>query len=282
MKLSDIQYLRQYSNFCETTASFIRYQRDPIASQKLLETYSLSEIAGDNDDFTRAFRLTQWLCAHVRHDGSYGNNDPQDAWSLLSLFYEKDHVGINCLSLSIILAECCLALSIPARVVYMMPYSFQDIDNHVVVEIYCNRNEQWILLDPTYSCYISDQKGTPLSLMQVRNLLEQGHPFFFSDTFSYNGEPVLDVEDVRQYYAKNLFFLRCRSLQRFGSHVHQENMIEIAPRGFDVHTRMVKNLEYRIAQFGPFPVLKTWLCYESQLKNQTLSPFHFYQPAIVE
>ncbi len=93
MKLSDIQYLRQYSNFCETTASFIRYQRDPIASQKLLETYSLSEIAGDNDDFTRALRLTQWLCAHVRHDGSYGNNDPQDAWSLLSLFYGKDHVG---------------------------------------------------------------------------------------------------------------------------------------------------------------------------------------------
>ena len=272
-----IHYLQKYSIFRATTANPIAYHRDPVSSQELEPRYSLEQIAGNGDAFSKSLRLMQWISHSIRHNGAYGNGDSQDALTLLSRYYHKKQSGINCLALSIVLTECCLALSIPARVVYMMPYDTKDIDNHVVVEIYWDTFKRWVMLDPTYCCYIHDGKGTTLSLMEIRSKFCCGHEIFFSDTIQYNGENKLDLVDIQNYYIKNLFFLRCRSHQIFGEHRQYGEMIEIAPDGFDVHTRMVENLKYRIAEFGSFPILTQWLAYEMQSENPHLSPAQFYE-----
>ena len=46
-----------------------------------------------------------------------------------------------------------------------------------------------------------------------------------------------------------------------------KNMLEIAPLGFDVHKRMLNNLQYRIDTFGDYPVFQTWKNYEENLAN---------------
>ncbi len=51
---------------------------------------------------------------------------------LLTYSFENDEHGINCLNKAKILAECCLALGIFARRVFIHPFSPFDFDSHVV------------------------------------------------------------------------------------------------------------------------------------------------------
>ena len=66
-----------------------------------------------------------------------------------------------------ILAECCLALGIPARRVFIMPFSPYDTDNHVVNEIYDDTREKWVMMDPTTGGMFVDENRTPLSLIEM-------------------------------------------------------------------------------------------------------------------
>ena len=227
--------------------------------------FNLKAIAGESD-LDKAINLLAWVNKYVRHTGNYDNSDDQDAISLLSLSYKKDF-AVNCLSMSIVLAECLLSVGVRARVMYMMPQSEVDEDNHVVVEAYVSELDKWIMVDPTYGSYCLDSKGNILNLWEIRNIVANDQDYYFSDTINYNGEIIKEIEDVREYYAKNLFFLRCRSVQGYGQHREYKNMLEIAPLGFDVHKRMINNLQYRIDTFGDYPVFQTWKSYEENLKN---------------
>ncbi len=93
---------------------------------------------------------------------------------------------------------------------------------------------------------------------------------------NYNGEIVDDIEDVKNYYAKNLFFLRCKSVQGYGQHREYGNILEIAPIGFDVHKRMVKNLLFRIKEYGDFEMFRIWMKYEESLENKYIDVNSIY------
>ncbi len=101
--------------------------------------------------------------------------------------------------------------------------------------------------------------------------------FFFSEHLNYNGNEVEDLEDLKEYYAKNLFFLRCKSRQGYGEHIAYGNMLEIAPAQFDVHKRMVTNLLYRIKTYGNCEVFTLWKNYESDLCNRYIDIHVFYR-----
>ena len=88
------------------------------------------------------------------------------------------------------------------------------------------------------------------------------------------------LEDIKEYYAKNLFFLRSKSVQGYGVHREYGNMLELAPAGFDVHERMVANLQYRIKEYGACKLFSDWLAYESELCNRYIDINTFYQPPL--
>ncbi|MCM1387320.1 MAG: transglutaminase-like domain-containing protein [Bacillus sp. (in: Bacteria)] len=254
-----------------------RYQEPEYAM--IEEKYHISEIAGaGKSDLEKALNLLEWVNLHIRHTGNYDNSDRQDALTLLELAFDKDK-GINCLAMSIILCECLLALKVKARVMYMMPKSAEDGDNHVVVEAFIPagsepdalqtpNSNKWIMLDPTYGSYCLDDKGKILNLYEIRNHIVKDEDYHFSDSINYNGVRVDDIEDVKNYYAKNLFFLRCKAVQGYGQHREYGDMLEIAPTGFDVHRRMVENLLYRIKTYGDCEIFNIWMAYEENLQNK--------------
>lgn len=232
---------------------------------ELNDKYELKKIAGERD-LDKVINLLSWVNKYVRHRGDYDNSDTQDAISLLNLTYKKDF-AVNCLSMSIILSECLLSVGVKSRVMYMMPQSETDRDSHVVVEAYVSEWGKWIMADPTYGSYCLDSNGNILNLWEIRKMIANDRDYYFSDTINYNGIIVKDIENVQEYYEKNLFFLRCRSAQGFGQHREYKNMLEIAPLGFDVHSRMVKNLQYRISTYGDHPIFRIWREYEENLAN---------------
>ncbi|MHC1695879.1 MAG: transglutaminase domain-containing protein [Eubacteriales bacterium] len=125
--------------------------------KKLSDDYRLIEIAGTVSDFEKAKNLLIWLSAHTLHKGDYDNHVTSLALDLLEYTFDKGMDGaVN--SLAIILTSLLLAVGIPARTVYIMPFSPYDGDNHVVTHAYIKEQRKWIMLDPTYSSYISNEK----------------------------------------------------------------------------------------------------------------------------
>lgn len=254
--------------------SAITYKTDSVEFEELREKYHLEEFVGLSD-FQTCENVLKWVNKNIIHTGNYDGSDRQDALILLARAYQTQK-GINCLSMSIVLCECLLALGIPTRVVYMMPEAIEDGDNHVVVESYISELRKWVMLDATYGSYCFDMHGNPLYLREIREVINAGTDYVFSELLNYNGETSLDIEDIKAYYKKNVFFFRCKSIQEYGSHREHGNMIEIAPEGFNVHERMVKNLEYRMKLYGESEYFVKWLKYESELANVYISEDAFY------
>ena len=244
----------------------ISYKFDAEEFAALDAIYNISNIAGTGS-LNKALNLLAWVNRNIHHTGNYDNSDRQDALTLLEAAFDKDY-GINCLSMAIILCECLLAVKVPARVMYMMPQSAQDGDNHVVVEAFIAELGKWVMLDPTYGSYCIGDNGTILNLYEIRTYIASDKDYSFSHTLNYNGSAVDDIDDVKEYYAKDLFFLRCKSVQGYGQHVDYGNIAEISPVGFDVHKRMVDNLQFRIESYGDCELFARWKKYEECLINE--------------
>lgn len=217
-----ITMVKDYSALLSENQSFradypaeITYVSGCKEYEVLEKEYGIHETAGNGSTFLQAVNLLEWVNKNIRHKGNYDNSDPQDALHLLSLAYKKDNAGINCLSMSIILSECLLAAGIYARVVYMMPQAANDGDNHVVAEVFITEWNKWIMLDPTYGSYCQDSSGEVLNLYEIRKRIINAEEYSFSDKLNYNGECVSDLEDLKEYYAKNLFFLRSKAIQGY-------------------------------------------------------------------
>lgn len=254
---------------------FITYDTKSYEYVELIAKYQLDHLKAETD-FETCKNVLLWLNKNVLHMGNYDGSDVQDALTLLKRSYKTED-GINCLSLSIVLSECLLALGIRARVVYMMPEAIEDGDNHVVVEAYISEWEKWIMLDATYGTYCEDELENVLNLGELKKVIHSNEKYIFSKNLNYNGETDLDVEDIRNYYAKNVFFFRCKSVQGYGAHREHGDMLEIAPVDFDVQHRMVENLKWRIKQYGDCDFFTKWLKYESELENTYMSIEEFYR-----
>ena len=242
---------------------------------KILEAqYHLTEIAGTGD-LEKTLHMLSLVNSHIRHKGNYDNSDTQDALTLLGAAFGKDY-GINCLAMSIVLCECLLALHVRARVMYMMPKNAEDGDNHVVAEAYIPERNKWIMLDPTYGSYCLNSEGEILNLYDIRNCIVRDKDYYFSSSMNYNGSPVDDTDEIKNYYAKNLFFLRCKSIQGYGQHRDYGNILEMAPSGFDVHKRMTDNLRFRIRVCGDLEIFHDWMQYEENLRNVYIDPASIY------
>lgn len=271
----------EYSNEIKNNQEFqvsdsiqIEYMRNQSEYERLDEKYHFPSFVGEKD-LEKSLNLLDWINKHIKHTGNYDNSDRQDALTLLQVAYNKDY-GINCLAMSIILCECLLAVDVKARVMYMMPKSANDGDNHVVVEAFISELNKWIMLDPTYGSYCLNSEGEILNLYEMRNYIANNKEYHFSKTINYNGMVVDDVDDVKNYYAKNLFFLRCKKVQGYGQHTEYGNMLEIAPKGFDVHKRMIENMLFRIKTYGNFEVFNTWMKYEEGLENKYIDITSIY------
>lgn len=270
---SHVELLQANTDFQSTAEVEVVYDFAAPEYAELIGKYHFEELLLLSDA-EKVMKLLTWVNKHVRHRGNYDNSDVQDALTLLGICGAP---GVNCLALSIILCECLLAVGVKARVVYMMPCAVEDGDNHVVVEAYVTEQNKWVMLDAAYGSYCVNKAGVALHLGEIRDCICRGEEYFFSEGMNYNGDTNLDIVDIKEYYAKNLFFLRCKSRQGYGAHRTYGNMLEIAPVGFAVQERMVKNINYRIQKYGEHEIYRQWLEYEAGAESVYIDMEQFYR-----
>ena len=225
----------------------INYFFDCKQYEEIIEKYNIDKIAGNGSEFVRCKRLLHYLSPRLTHNSYYDNHIKCNALDLLEYSLNNPEHGINCLNKSKIFAECALALGIMARRVAIMPYSPYDCDNHVIAEIYDNKLEKWIMMDPTTDGYFIDENKIPLSMLEIRDLL--AHNQFI--TFVPSTSRLTDMNKLRDkylerivYIAKNSFYFMVGENQRFGD---EGEFLCVKPSNFNVNRNTIINYDYIIA-----------------------------------
>lgn len=233
-------------NFAKGNREQIRYDFSCPEFIELKEKYALEEIAGRGSDFQRAKRLLHYLAPRLAHSTWYDNHIPFNALALLEYSLDNPEQGINCLNKSKILEECCLALGIYARRVFIMPYSPYDFDNHVVTEIFDREMNKWIMLDPTTDGYFVDGNKTPLSLLEMRERFAKAEFV----TFALSTDTLRNLNRLREkyveenaYICKNLFYFIVDQECRFDDSDH---CLRFCPENYSMKANNLGNIQFRL------------------------------------
>lgn len=257
--------------FADGPVPIFRYEFDCPEYEQLKEQYHLSKIAGKGTDFERARRLCHHFSPRLKHKGDYDGHIEPNALALLDYCYEKENIGINCLYKSKILAECCMALGIYARRVYIMPYSPYDCDNHVDIEIFDCKQNKWILLDVTNDCYYIDENGTGLDMLELRNKLMKQEicSCVFWKQVQNTDKLIHNIKNIylNTYTAKNMFWFKIDEYSSFGTKGKQYCFL---PEHF--------NAEVRLKHYQDFIYKQMGLDEAAQKERRKNVPIADYQP----
>lgn len=233
--------------FAEGVRDCLSYKFDCFEFDALKQEYSIQELAGNGTPFEKAANLTRYFAPRLAHYGNFDNHISCNAIELLKYSLNKPSCGINCLNKSKILQESCLALKIPARRVWIMPYSPYDMDNHVVTEIYDSTLKKWVMLDVTSNGYFVDEKGIPLSVIEMRQKFALNARCDFIKTVSECADVFTDKEAeaiyYERYFAKNSFWYVVEKNNAYGD---DGERLYCMPKGFNRYAWTKQNLEFKL------------------------------------
>ncbi|GAA4464356.1 transglutaminase domain-containing protein [Nemorincola caseinilytica] len=183
--------------------------------KKLVEKYDLYTKVLGGSDVATMINAMRWVHNTIKHDGSKGNPDTKNALSMLKTC-TADGTTLNCRGMAIVLNEVYLAMGIPSRIVTCMPKDPNDNDCHVIVAAWSASLRKWVWMDPTFMAYVTDEKGVPLGIQEVRERLIQGRPLVLNPDANHNQYEMQTKEDyLYGYMAKNLYKLECPASSQY-------------------------------------------------------------------
>lgn len=198
-------------NFSDKRAvpEFTYQDSNNVHLQALRRKYNLDSIAGEAGEINQMLNLMHWIHNKVEHDGQHANPEKMNADDMIMACNDGSR-GLNCRGLAITLNECFLALGFKSRYITCMPKELEFDDCHVINMVYSNDLKKWIYLDPTNDAYIMNEKGTLLSIEEVRERLINGKPLLLNPGANWNNAEPCTAENYIYYYmAKNLYRLQC-------------------------------------------------------------------------
>jgi len=165
--------LNTVRTFRAGTDQEIRYDFEHPDFVSMGSKYNLTQTAGEGSAFQKALRLMNAYSNRLRHESSFDNQIGWRGLDLLEYGLDQKNQGINCRGKAQILNEMCLALGIYARKVWLIPASIYDQECHVVNEIWDDELNKWVMLDISNNLYWVDDKGNPLSILEIRDHLAE-------------------------------------------------------------------------------------------------------------
>ena len=177
----------------------------------LRKAFNLDSIAGEGTDVLRIMNLLRWVHNLVPHDGMNGNPVVKNAMSMIDEC-KREKRGLNCRGLALILNECYLSMGMRSRIVTCLPKDSLKVDQdcHVINSVYSETLGKWLWMDPTFNAYVMDDKGTLLSIEEVRERIVNDRPLILNPDANWNNRtPQTKEEYLYSYMAKNLYILEC-------------------------------------------------------------------------
>jgi hypothetical protein len=208
---------------------------------KLREMYNLETIAGRGSETDRIINLTRWVYYLTGHANDPRIPEELNAFSLIHLA-KDDHMTINCYMKTIILNEMFLATGFSSRWTHLLPHSHEEDESHFVTSVYSRTLGKWILMDPDFGAYLTDDNGSLLGVAEIRNRLITGKPMVVVGVDTSQGILAQSWGSVREfvqgadylwYLSKNIFKIRCPQVSTFNQRAMPDRVyFELLPDGY--------------------------------------------------
>lgn len=247
--------LRLYDEFDslpDKQAPKFQYEFSHPELHRLRETYKLDRIAGSGDEFSKATMLMKWIKEHIGYKPDItsalpevAKSLPMNAKGLLEYSYDKgESAGINCYMHTIVLTEACLSIGLKCRIVSLNPLNPFDYDNHLVNIVWCANRSKWVMVDPSYNGYVSDEKGEILNPWEIRDLLCRQKNVVCNDELIFYGKKQ-DSQGYLRYLAKNLVYMQSPTFNSFNSTTtSKQPWLILTPKHFDVCKREAYRMKW--------------------------------------
>ncbi len=173
-------------------------------------------------------------------------NEPEipkelNAFNLIRLA-KVEHILINCYMKTVILNEVYLAMGFESRQTHLLPHSNEEDESHYITSVYSRSLGKWILMDPDFGVYVTNEKGAILGIAEIRERLIAGGPLvvkeveaptnLFAQAWG-NLRNSIDGTNYLWYLRKNIFKMRCPQNSMFDQASKPNRLyFELIPDGY--------------------------------------------------
>lgn len=190
---------------------------------KLRLAYDLDTVAGAGPEIERLINLMRWVYRLTGHANEPEIPEERNALNLIPLARDRQMM-MNCYLKTVILNEVFLAMGFESRQTHLWPAENEDEESHYVTSVYSHTLERWILMDPDFGVYATDDRGAILGVAEIRSRLVSGRPVavrpvdppssFLARVWS-SVQEFVDGTSYLWYLQKNLFKVECPENSHF-------------------------------------------------------------------
>ncbi|HSA78512.1 MAG TPA: hypothetical protein VLG72_06610 [Nitrospirota bacterium] len=209
--------------------------------RKLRSTYDLDTVAGGGPETERLINLLRWVYQLTGHANEPAIPEERNALNLIPLARDR-HMQINCYLKTVILNEVYLAMGFESRQTHLWPAENEDEESHYITSVYSRTLGRWILMDPDFGVYATDDQGAILGVAEIRSRLIAGRPVAvrtvdpppdFLARVKSNVQDFVDGTSYLWYLQKNLFKIECPQNSLFNlAAVPNRVHIQLIPDGY--------------------------------------------------
>jgi hypothetical protein len=207
----------------------------------LRDKYHLDAVAGRGSETDLIINLMSWVYQLTGHANEPEIPEELNALNLIPLARDK-HMMINCFMKTVILNEVYLAMGFESRQTHLLPAANEDEESHYVTLVFSRTLGRWILMDPDFGVYVTDEKGAILGIAEIRRRLIASEPLvakpvdppsnFLAQAWS-NLQNFVDGTNYLWYLRKNIFKVECPQNSLFNQAAKPNRLyFELIPDGY--------------------------------------------------
>ena len=141
--------------------------------EKLRDMYDLDMIAGQGSELDQIINLMSWVYSLTGHANEPEIPVERNSFTLINMA-KVEKKQINCYMKTVILNEVYLSMGFYSRHTHLLPHSNEERESHFITSVYSKTLEKWILMDPDFGVYVTDEKGNILGVREIRQRLITG------------------------------------------------------------------------------------------------------------
>lgn len=232
----NVELLKQSTFKADTVQYHFAIVQDSARAQEIKNYFKLDTLyRADATTWEKAVAISKFVATNIPHDQPFNIPEHPNAIDLWK--YSRDvNPGFNCRMHAILNYELMQAAGLTARFVTCMPQDKNDSDCHVVNEVWLPELGKWAFIDSDMDGhYCTDQNGTPLNLLEMRDKYAAGEQMLMYPGFK-------DATTKHDYYycymAKNTYwFASWETLHYFQEDRADKDFepgryVNIVPEGF--------------------------------------------------
>lgn len=135
---------------------------------KLVEKYNLNSIADCDNDFENVIKLMGWFNDNTYYSGAQYKFLHDDTLEIFDFSFGKGFKNaINCRYKAIAFSDILVAVGIKAFPICLIDGNFDGC--HLMCEVYLREQNKWIVVDPSFNAYFTDENGNVLDAFELRD-----------------------------------------------------------------------------------------------------------------